>query len=59
VLAVADGALPTLIDLVPVSDLPPGAALPWDLVLDPGGRFLYLADEQSGTPSTFAVDRRT
>jgi hypothetical protein len=59
VLAVGDGALPALIDLVPVSDLPLGSTLPWDLVLDPGGRFLYVADEKSGTLSTFAVDPRT
>lgn len=60
ILAVMDhgGAL-SLIGQQPIDDLPPGGTQPYDLVVDPAGRFLYTANTAAGTVTAFAIDPGT
>jgi 6-phosphogluconolactonase len=60
ILRVGDrGGSLTLVGLQRIDDLPLGDVLPYDLVIDPTGRYLYTANTQEGSVSMFTVDRAT
>ncbi len=53
-----DGAHLEPVDTLRLSE-EPLSTMPWDLVLDPSGTLLYLANQSAGTVVTFAVDAET
>lgn len=54
-----EGRSLTLRGLQRIGNLPLGDVLPYDMVIDPSGRYLYTANTQEGTVSMFAIDRAT
>lgn len=42
-----------------IGNLPPGAAQPYDLAIDPAGRYLYTANTEAQSVTAFAIDRAT